>query len=206
MAHWIYSTEALPNPALMGKPGYTPDQEFVKWGGATLPPIPAKEWMKLPDSFDMLRRADWRDRQGTHYEIPITRFKGIIDARFAERGVVFLDHPPSNAEKETLEAVSAELNLQFRRSQVEWYESQVREKEVTGHGRTKPTPYEDECYSLLGIEKPYSAKALQAQRDPGRAAAKEIADAIAGALNRRESETVDALASKESTIHEKAHR
>lgn len=183
---WIYSTEALPNPAMMGKPGYTPDQEFIRWGGATLPPIPAKKWTRLPDSFSMLIHRDWRDKSGYEYEIPVQKFKPVvISGRFAERGVIWLDDPlPKDATLRELEAISERLNLKWRMSCIQNYEDQVREKEVTGHGRTKPTPYEDECFDVLKMKKPYSVDALQAQRDPGAAAAQMIADAISKALSR----------------------
>jgi hypothetical protein len=178
MPHFIYSSEALPNEKMIGKPGYTPDNECIKWAGLTLPVIQAGKWQEMPETLHTLRRGDWRDRQGQPVEVHIRRFKGIIDANFAKRGVVFIDHEPSATEKEKLEAVSKDLNLQWRRSVIQEYEDQVREKEVTGHGRTKPTPYEDECYEVLNMKKPYSVDALQSQRDPGQKAAQQIADAI----------------------------
>lgn len=179
MSYWIYSTEALPNVEMMGKPGYTPDSEYIRFGGITLPPIPKKKWTLLPDSFTTIKRADWRDRHGMEVEIPIKKFKGVIDARFLERGVIFLDHEPSDAEKTELKMASEQLNLSWRRKCIQFYENQVAEKQTTGKGRTTPTPYEDECYELLGMKKPYSVDALQAQRDPGKEAADKIAQAIA---------------------------
>lgn len=181
MAHYIYSTEPLPDPALMGKPGYTPDQEFIRWAGLTLPPVEEKKWQKLPEQLNTIRRSDWRDRQGTPVEIHISKFAPIIKANFAKRGVIFLDHEPSDVEKKKLESVSEELNLAWRKDCIQEYESQVRDKEVTGFGRTKPTPYEDKCYELLGQKKPYSVEHFQAMRDPGQMAANKIADAIAEA-------------------------
>jgi hypothetical protein len=181
MSYYIYSTEALPNTAMMGKPGYTPDNEFIRWMGLTLPPIPARKWTKLPDALHTIRRQDWRDRHGTAVEVQVQKFSGIINANFAKRGVVFLDHEPSTAEKAKLEEVSEELNIEWRRECIQNYENQVRDKEVTGTGRTKPTPYEDECYDILKMEKPYSVKHFQAMRNPGNEAAQKIADAISAA-------------------------
>lgn len=183
---WIYSSEALPNPAMMGKPGYTPDQEFIRWGGAQLPPIPAKKWTRLPDSFSMLIHRDWRDKTGFEYDISVQKFKPIVtNGRFAERGVIWLDDPlPKDATLKELEAISERLNLKWRKQCIQMYEDQVREKEVTGHGRTRPTPYEDECFDMLNMKKPYSVDAMQAQRDPGAAAATMIAEAIRSALAR----------------------
>ena len=177
MAYWIYSSEALPNPEMMGKRGYTPDSEYIRWNGVTLPLIPKKKWLELPDSFTTTRKSDWRSRP-EEVEIHVRKFKPVIQGRFAERGVIFLDHQPTDYEKTELEGVSQQLNLAWRRTCIQWYEDQVREKEVTGHGRTVPTPYEDECYDMLGMEKPYSVKAMQAQRNPGQEAALQIAEAI----------------------------
>jgi hypothetical protein len=181
LAYWLYSCESLPNPAMMGKPGYTPDQEFIRWNGITLPLLHKGVWTKLPDSMFTIRRSDWKDRQGQEVEVHISRFKGIISSRFAARGVIFMDHEPSAAEKEKLEKVSQDLNYEFRKDCIQTYEDQVAEKQVTGHGRTKPTPYEDECYEILKMPKPYSVDTFRAQRQPGQEAGERIAAAIAEA-------------------------
>jgi len=180
MGWHIYSSEALPNPEFMGRPGYTPDSEYIRFGGVALPLIPKGTWLKLADSYPTLRRKDWRDKQGEEVEISVRRFKGIIEnpeRGFAERGVILLDHEPSSAEKEKLERLSAELNLKFRKKHIEFYENQ-RQIALARQGTYPATPYVDECYELLRMEKPYSVEALQAQRSPGEKAAQQIADAI----------------------------
>lgn len=193
MAHWIYSHEALPSQKLMGKPGYTPDSEFIRWGGLTLPPLNERQWTKLPDYLNTIRRSDWRDRQGTPIEIHISKFAPVIKNSFAKRGVIFMDHEPTEREKAELERVSRELNLEWRKECIQLYEDQVREKETTGHGRTKPTPYEDECYEMLGQKKPYSVEHFQAMRNPGDVAAQKIAAAIAESQKDLVTTLVDAL-------------
>lgn len=193
MPHWIYSHESLPNQKLMGKPGYTPDSEFIRWGGLTLPPLPERQWTKLPEYLNTIRRSDWRDRQGTPIEIHISKFGPIIKNSFAKRGVIFMDHEPNEREKEELQRVSKELNLEWRKECIQMYEDQVREKETTGHGRTKPTPYEDECYEILGQKKPYSVEHFQAMRNPGDMAAQKIAAAIADSQRDLVTTLVDAL-------------
>lgn len=182
MAWFIYSPEALPNPKFMGKPGYTPDGEYIRYNGVTLPILPEKTWMELPAYIPTLHHRDWTDKQGHAERVYIEQFKPVVNGRFAERGVIMLDHEPTDAEKSKLEPVALELNLKWRKQCVQWYEDQVREKEITGHGRTKPTPYEDECYEILNLSKPYSVEAFKAQRRPGEEAAERIATAIAEAL------------------------
>lgn len=180
MAWFVYSTEALPNPEFMGRPGYTPDAEYIRFGGCTLPMIPKGQWLKLPDSYLTIRRSDWRDKQGTEVEIPIRRFKPIVDnpdRGFSERGVILLDHEPTDVEKSKLEQLSAELNLKFRKKHMEFYENQ-RQIALARQGTYPVTPYTDECYEMLGQKKPYSVEALQAMRDPGQHAAQQIANAI----------------------------
>lgn len=181
MSWFIYSSEALPNPKFMGKPGYTPDGLYIRWGGIALPPIPAKTWVKLEDSYPTLRRRDWTDKRGEEVEIPIRRFKPIVDGRFAEMGVVMLDHEPSEAEKKSLEAVSHQENMKHRKRTVEFYEQQ-RDIAKAKQGSYPVNPYIDECYEMLGLDKPYSLEALEAQRNPGAQAAKNIAEAIKSAL------------------------
>lgn len=196
MSWWIYSSEALPNPEMMGRPRYTPDSEYIRYGGVALPLLPKAAWLELPDSFTTLRRSDWRDKHGTEVEISIKRFKPIVnnpERGFAERGVIMLDHEPSTSEKAKLEKLSLELNLAFRKKHIEFYENQ-RQIALARQGTYDPTPYVDECYEILGMNRPYSVDALQAQRDPGAHAASQIAEAIAGALKKdREDTTAVAL-------------
>lgn len=191
MSWYIYSSEALPNPEMMGKPRYTPDSEYIKVQGIALPLIPKGKWMELPDEFTTIRRSDWKDKQGTEVIVPIKRFKPIVESverGFAERGVIMLDHEPSEAEKKRLEALSFELNMKFRKRQVEFYENQ-RQIALARQGTYDPTPYVDECYEMLGMKKPYSVEALQAQRDPGAEAARQIAAAMVGALKQDREDT-----------------
>ena len=193
MAWYIYSSEALPNPSMLGKPGYTPDGSYIKTAGVALPFLPKDEWMELPESFTTRRRQDWRDKQGTEVEIPIKRFKPVVDANFASIGVVMLDHKPSEIEKQDLEKVSKELNYMHRKKAVEFYEDN-RTIALARQGQYSTSPYVDECYELLGIVKPYSVDAMKAQRNPGAHAANQIAEAIAGAMDRDRKQTAEQLA------------
>jgi len=43
---------------------------------------------------------------------------------------------------------------EFRQTAVECTRNSSQGERITGHGRTKPTPYEDECYSLLASPNP----------------------------------------------------
>jgi hypothetical protein len=194
VSYFIFSSEALPNPEMLGKPRYTPDSEYIKFNGIALPFIPKKKWLKLPDEFLTIRRADWKDKHGTEVEVPIRRFKAVVDnpeRGFAERGVIMLDHEPSEAEKAKLEKLSEDLNTKFRAKMVEFYENQ-RQMAVARQGTYEPTPYIDECYDILNMKKPYSMEALKAQRDPGAAAALQIAEAIKGALKQDREDTANA--------------
>lgn len=196
MPYFIYSPEALPNPEMMGRPRYTPDADYIRWGGVALSPIPKGEWVRLPESLSTVRHADWRDRQGTEVEIAIRRYKAVVDnpdRGFAARGVVMLDHEPSAGEKAALERKSAELNLRFRKQAVEFYESQRKAAEAR-QGTYEPSPYVDECYELLQMKKPYSMEALRAQRDPGREAAREMAEAIRDVMRDERQRAADAVA------------
>lgn len=187
MAYWMFSPEALPNDKLFGKPGYTP--EFLMHAGVSLGQIKSGEWVKLPEGYSNIRHADWRDKKGTEDYVPASRIVKALDARFKSRGVVFIDHEPSREERITLEKQAHDINLVYRMSCVEQYEAQVREREVTGHGRTQPTPYEDQCYSVLGLTKPYSVEAMRAQRHPGEAVGEQIVAALERLEQRRAAES-----------------
>lgn len=176
MSHYIYTTEAIPNEKLMGKPSYTP--EYIAAHGVQLAPLPAKQWVKLPDSWTNMVHKSWTDKAGTRERVFIDDIVKAITSRFNLRGVILIDHEPSAAEKKDFERQSEEANLAFRMKAVEWYENQVREKEVTGQGRTTPTAYENECYEVLGLTKPYSVEAMRAQRHPGEAVGEQIVAAL----------------------------
>lgn len=194
MPWYTFSVESLPNPEMIGKGGYTP--ETFMHAGVSIN-IQKGYWEKHPDSFYTMRHKDWRDKAGTREHVSGDEIQKVMSARYGVRGVIVIDHEPNGPERKELEALSQELNLKFRTGCVDWYEQQVREKEVTGQGRTRPTPYEDECYSILGLSKPYSVEAFKAQRNPGDEAAKRIASAIEGAMKRAAKATEPAAGTKE---------
>jgi hypothetical protein len=180
MSYYIYSPEALPNPEMIGKPRYTPDNDYITWGGIALPPVPKDKWVKLEDYFSTSHHDHWKDKQGRQAEIPVRRFKSVVDnpeRGFAGRGVVVLDHEPSVVEKEAIEKKAREINLRFRKRYIEFFESQRKAAEAR-QGTYEPNPYTDECYDMLQMNKPYSIEALMALRDPGKEAAREMAEAI----------------------------
>jgi hypothetical protein len=187
MAFWIYSSENLPNQEYFGKPGYTP--EWFMWNGIQLPIVNAGEWMKLPDNFYTLRHRDWRDKSGVREHVSAAELTARLTGRWGSRGVVVLDHEPTKEEKARIAGESKDANLAFRMRVVEEYENAVREREVTGIGRTRPTPYEDECYTLLGLTKPYSVEAMRAQRHPGEAVGEQIVAALERLEQRRKTQT-----------------
>ncbi len=193
MSYTIFSSEALPNPEMLGKPRYTPDGSYIRWGGVALPFIPKGQWMKLPDSLSTISRQDWKDRQGREVEIPMRRFKPVVDSQFAELGVIMLDHEPDEKEKLALEKVSNELNLKWRKKQIEFFENQ-RDVAKARQGVYDPSPYIDECYEVLKLDKPYTVDALQALRDPGSRAAESIAAAISDSLKQGRKDAADQLA------------
>lgn len=195
MPFWIYSPEALPNPEMMGKPRYTPDADYIRYAGVCLAPLKKDTWTKLPDYLTTIVHRDWTDRRGTEIEVPVRRIKPLVDNadRFAGRGVIMLDHEPSEKEKEILEKKSKELNIRFRKKAVEFFEQQ-RQGAIARQGTYEPSPYIDECYDILHMEKPYSVEALMAQRSPGAQAAVEIAEAIRGALKADREDAANAVA------------
>jgi hypothetical protein len=188
MAYFIYSSETLPNPKLMGKPGYTPDAERIAHAGFSIGQLDAGKWTALPNYIKTLHHRDWLDKRGTEGRVYMDDVAKAIKSKFEGRGVMILDHEPTDEEKKEVERRSQELNLAWRMQCVEWYENQVREKEVTGKGRTSPTPYEDECYTILKLTKPYSVEAMRAQRHPGEAVGEQMVAALERLLERKEKE------------------
>lgn len=190
MPFYVYTSETIPNPEHFGKVGYTP--EWFQFHGVQLPVIKQGEWAKFPDNFFTMYHKDWRDRGGTRQHVSAQDTEGdkgeriaglasALSARWGDRGVIVLDHPPTPEEKKSLQALSLELNREFRARMIHSFENE-RQMAIARQGQRHPTPYEEECYDLLNVTKPYSAEALRAARDPGGQAADRIADAIAKAL------------------------
>lgn len=206
MPYWLYTSESLPNPELSRKPGYSP--EILEAGYVTLPAITEGEWIAFhnlfartagskeqaipfrtnSEGFYTMRHRDWKDRAGTREFVAYSDLSAAVRARWGIRGVIVLDHEPTADEKAELEKRSKDANMAFRMRVVEEYENAVREKEVTGQGRTRPTPYEDECYTLLGLTKPYSVEAMRAQRHPGEAVGEQIVSALDRLMSRKRAE------------------
>src|SRR5271170_4101231 len=124
----IYSHEPLPNPDLMGKPGYTPDGEYIKHGGFVLPQLPANTWVPIKDIYYTIRHTDWRDRKGTREAMVMEEIVPVLREKYAKRGVFILDHEPTEVEKLKISDESAKAQEALMMQQVEWYENQVREK------------------------------------------------------------------------------
>jgi hypothetical protein len=194
MPYFVYSVEAFPSDTLMNKAMYTP--EYLSHWGIMLQGIEAKKWIEFKDNFYNTYRVDWKDRAGTRRHIAGEDLFKALKQRFANRGVAIFDHAPTAAEKAIAEKDCMEKNLVFRMASVEAYENEVNEKKVTGHGRTKPTAYEDECYTILGLTKPYSVEAMRAQRHPGEAVGEQIVAALDRLEKRRASEAAPAQSPK----------
>jgi len=198
MAYWVYSPEALPNTELRGKPGYNP--ECFQWNGVRLPLVAG--WQKFQETFFVHRRESWRDRpkrdtilmddseddQGRNVKGLATMLK----ERFGNRGVVVCEKEPQPSEKLKLEQQAQEANLAFRMRFIEQYEERLKKRAVGELVPTEVTAYEDQCYDVLGLVKPYSVEAMRATRHPGEAVGEQIVAALDRLLARREAERAPA--------------
>ena len=180
---YIYSPEALPNMKLMGHPMYNP--EFIRVHGGINLSVGENEWIEVPDTYRLKVHRDWVDKAGKIEHVHLRDRLPHLKKLYGPRGVFFLDEKPDPKSKVALETEAKEKNLAFRRQIVEEYEAQVREKQVTGFGRTQPTPYEEECYDILGQPRPFSVEAMRAQRHPGEESAERIATAIERVIDKK---------------------
>jgi hypothetical protein len=160
--------------------------DYIRWNGVTLRVfdesrnetciVPKNRWAEVVEMQTTTRRGSWKEAP-QEVDVYAARFKPIVDGRFAERGVIMLNHEPTEAEKKHLSETSFHTNMMFRKRHIENFESQRKAAEAR-QGTYEPTPYVDECYDLLQMRKPYSMEAMRAQRDPGREAAIDIAKAM----------------------------
>ncbi len=181
MSWYVYSPEDLPNPAMMGRPFYTP--EYIALNGFQFPPLKKGEWTQLPNTYSTLRHRDWVDKQGAKDTVFIDEdfIQRLRDQGWEARGFIFMDHKPSQVEAHQAQVESKRLNDVFRQRRIDDFEHEAKAREMRG-AYVQPLPYVEECYEILGIAKPYSVEALKAQRQPGEEAAIKIARAIKDAL------------------------
>ena len=183
MAYYLYSPEPFPAKRKRNS-AYQDAVEYIEYNGFRMAgPIPANEWLKVPRHFSRLEFESYMDHRGSKVVMLDDEWAEAIKALFGPRGVIVVEDSELLGNKEQLEEESKQINLEFRKAAIEEFERNLSERKVTGKGRPYPTSYEEECYEVLGLTKPYSVDALKAERDPGEAAAQKIADAIATALN-----------------------
>lgn len=187
MSYFLYSPEPLPNPAMIGKPGYTPDSEYVGHAGWRIT-VEANKWIELPRTFRRFYHADWTDKRGRAEVVYMEDIAPAVQNKFGVRGLIVIDHEPTAEEKKKLEAQSADTNLAWRMRAVEEYEERLKQKAVGEKVQTRVTPYEDQCYEILGLTKPYSVEAMRAQRHPGEAVGEQIVAALDRLMKRKDEE------------------
>jgi hypothetical protein len=175
--YWLYSPENFPHE------GYQQgrNREYISACGVQIAPVKAAEWQQLKTGYVTIQFEDYQDKVGKQVVIVDHEIARHINEKFGNRGVLVVSDGDYQTKKDLLEEAAQKVNIDFRKRVVEEFE-QTRE-EVKAQGRTyRPSGYIEECYDILQLPKPWSADTLMKQRDPGAAAAQQIADAIATAL------------------------
>lgn len=175
--YFVYSVEPMPRVDLFSKRDYNPQNDYIAYNGIYLPPVEAKTWTTISDRFRSLRHLDRTDKQGHGYHVFADEIVKANAERLRPRGVLFLDHEPTAAERTALAKEALELNTQFRLDSIQQYEEALKEAEANGRS-VKANTYVKECYSVLGMERPGSVEALRSQRQPGEAVAERFASAM----------------------------
>lgn len=175
--YYVYSWEPMPRVDLFSKRDYNPANDYIAYNGVYLDPTPAKTWTRIPDRFKSLRHLDRTDRQGHIYHVFADEIVQANRERLHPRGVLFADHLPEGTEKAELEAEAERLNTAFRLASITEYEEALKEAEHNGKSLRAGT-YVRECYQVCNMVMPNSAEAVLAQRQPGKAVADHLADAL----------------------------
>lgn len=190
----LYSPE--PFPGRTGQRERTP--EYLDFNGFRISPVPANTWVPIPMELRRKEYQDFMDTQGHEIVVNASQLADGLNSLFGHRGVIVVHEAELKGDgKKTLEEAAKQKNLEFRAEVLREFEYQLKERTVTGHGRAKPTPYEEECYDLLQWPKPYDLDALRAQRQPGYAVARDIAAALEESALRREQVAVQAMTEKQ---------
>ncbi len=167
MAIYIYSAESFPGPT-------TPNEYCQVLGHQIL--LEAGKWIKLPTRFERPYWTDFRHRgesvtnkavgyaqRDVHVNDEVAT---EIIMRFGFRGVVMTENDPEGHRYKAIELEKQAIaqNHKWREHIVARFENERKMRNLTGHGRLEPTPYELECYRVLGLPEPGSIDEIKAEK------------------------------------------
>ncbi len=194
MPFYLYSAEDFPARRKANR-GFQNTPEYIVFNSFTILGVKAHAWIKLERKYVRTEYQDHYDKRGQRNIVLEDEMAEAVNAQFHnpewpnfERGVEVVDESVYNDpdQRKAVESRCDQQNREFRLRAIAEYESQLQERLVTGKGRAFPTPYEEECYEICDVVRPNSAKAIQAQRQPGLQVAQDILQAL------RESQTTQA--------------
>lgn len=165
---WLYSVEPFPGSKTSGR-----HTEFLETNGITIL-HPGNQWVRLDPYYIRYYWTDYKHRGDQPTEIAkkraikeriyadeiATRFCGI----YSRMGVVSMDEDPEKNPERAAELVAQAkaANHAWRVSIVRGFESQLKQFELSGHGRLEPTLLENESYKALGLELPGTIESIKA--------------------------------------------
>ncbi len=159
MAYYIYSVESFPSPT---RPG-----EFIEVNRQRIA-VEAGKWTKLNPRYEFFQYTDYQDNQGRIDTFADWQMAEEIARLYGHRGVVVLQTDDINSarEREAKEREALAANRAHRKTIIEAFQLSRRERLVGGQGRIHPTPYEAECFDVLGVPVPDTLEEVQAARSP----------------------------------------
>jgi len=166
---WLYSVEPFPGSKTSGR-----HTEMLEYNSITIL-HPGNSWVRLDPYYiryswtDYKHRGDKPTEQAKKNAIRERVYADEMATRFCQiygnMGVVSMDEDPEkNPERAAQLVEQAEAaNKSWRTSVVRGFEAQLKQFELSGHGRLEPTALENESYKALGLELPGTLEAIKAR-------------------------------------------
>lgn len=163
MAMYLWSEEQFPGSTASGR-----KHEYLQVLGGIIVLVPAAQrWVKLDARYQTPRRHDdWKDLQGhveTHAADEVA--EAVVNT-YGFRGIVVTEEEPGTEKSKALIAQAKATNLKWRQSVVEDFMSQRKAAELGRPGRLAPTAYEEECFTVLGIQIPSTVESMRTAQAP----------------------------------------
>lgn len=170
MTWWMFSAENMPDRRWQKE-----NAEILKYNGFTpFGAIEAGKWYPLQRVYQRRGRADYQDQQGYPITTLDEEMAQFINANYLDRGILCVADDLYDTQRAEVEAFAWDKHRKYMDKMLEIFEVQRDAKVNTGTGRSNPTLREEAAYEETGRPRPYSALAVESQRNPGGQVAREF--------------------------------
>lgn len=186
MSYWLFSMENFPDTRWKRE-----SAEIIMYDGIIpFGAVEAGKWIPLQRIYKRIFATDDQDilnyKPKSERLILDTDLANFINGVYGHRGVLCVPEEMYQTQREQVEEFARATHIKYLNDMMEEFETQRDARIASGTGRMLPTLREQAAYESTGRPRPYSAQAVEAQRDPGANVAKKITEALEKFIASRE--------------------